>query len=120
MRQAGMMAAGALYALEHHRDRLKEDHANAKRLAAGLAQIDGIDIDSADVETNIVVFRTRDIPAQALAQALGEAGVAVLTVGPQALRAVTNLMVDETQIQQVPAIVSAALQTHLAGAAVLR
>src|SRR4051812_24499343 len=54
LRQAGIVAAGALYALDHHVERLAEDHANARRLAAGLAEIDGVSVESP--ETNIVIF----------------------------------------------------------------
>ncbi|MDH3607301.1 MAG: threonine aldolase family protein, partial [Acidimicrobiia bacterium] len=56
-RQAGMMAAGALYAVDNHRDRLVEDHENAARLATGLSEIPGIDINPAAVETNLVYFQ---------------------------------------------------------------
>ncbi len=66
MRQAGIIAAGALYALEHHRERLAEDHANARRLAEGLAGLAGIEIDPATVETNIVVFLVTSMPAPRL------------------------------------------------------
>ncbi|MEM8806135.1 MAG: low-specificity L-threonine aldolase [Cyanobacteria bacterium P01_G01_bin.38] len=111
MRQAGMMAAGALYALANHRDRLKHDHLNAQMLAKGLHPIEGIEVDPESVQTNIVVFHTLSMPAQVLANRLSEKGVAVLAIGPNALRAVTNLMVDQGQIQQVPALVKAAIQT---------
>ena len=60
MRQAGIVAAGALWALEHNVDRLAEDHANARALAEGLAAIDGVSIDPATVETNIVIFEVAD------------------------------------------------------------
>src|SRR4029079_18257057 len=60
MRQAGVIAAAGLYALDHHVDRLADDHANARRLAEGLAEIDGITIDPATVETNIVAFGVAD------------------------------------------------------------
>ena len=56
MRQAGIIAAAGLYALDHHVERLAEDHANARLLAEGLAQIPGVAIDPASVETNIVWF----------------------------------------------------------------
>ena len=56
MRQAGIVAAGARYGLQHNVERLAEDHANAKFLAEGLAEIDGVEIDPATVETNIVIF----------------------------------------------------------------
>mgnify|MGYP000700969992 CR=1 FL=1 len=99
MRQAGMMAAGALYALQHHRDRLAEDHANAQRLAQGLQHIDGIAVTLENVQTNLVYFQTPDdIPAKVLATQLANLDVGVLPTAPHTLRAVTNLMVSQTDI----------------------
>ena len=109
MRQAGMMAAGALYALKHHRAQLKEDHLNAKTLAEGLAEISGISIDPNAIETNIVVFQTVSLPAQVLVERLSLKGVHVLPVGGNAIRAVTNLMVTAEQIKQVPHLVELAM-----------
>lgn len=109
MRQVGIIAAGALYALQHHRERLQEDHTNARILAEELSQIAGIDINPEDVQTNIVVFHTKEIPAQTLAQQLKERGVAILATGPNSLRAVTSYMVTQEQIRQVPELVAAAL-----------
>jgi threonine aldolase len=105
MRQAGMMAAGALYAVQHQRQRLQEDHDNAQRLAQGLHQIGGITIDPADVQTNIVVFQTLDIPAQAVVEQLDAKGVAMFAVGANAIRAVTNLMVTAAEIEQALEII---------------
>lgn len=109
MRQAGMMAAGAIYALKHHRAYLKEDHINAQTLAQRLQSIPGIAIDPKTVETNIVVFQTLSIPAPVLVERLKLKGVYVLPVGPNAIRAVTNLMVTDEQIQQVPHLIELAL-----------
>jgi threonine aldolase len=95
MRQAGIIAAAALYALEHHRVRLAEDHINARSLAHGLAQLPGVEIDVAAVETNIVRFRVTSVPAPQLVQSLNQAGVRVLTTGPDTIRAVTNLNVSK-------------------------
>src|SRR5213078_1617183 len=67
LRQAGIVAAAGLYALDHHVERLAEDHENAARLARGLAEIDGIGIDPGDVETNIVFCAVPDGPAFAAA-----------------------------------------------------
>jgi threonine aldolase len=111
MRQAGLLAAGALYALKHQRDRLNEDHLNAKRLAEGLSQIDSITINPDDVQTNIVLFHTQTVPATDLAARLQEQGVALLAVGPSSLRAVTNLMVNQEQIERVPDLVQSALHS---------
>ncbi|MEO0533070.1 MAG: low-specificity L-threonine aldolase [Cyanobacteria bacterium P01_A01_bin.123] len=109
MRQVGLMAAGALYALKHHRERLKDDHLNAKLLAEGLHQVEGIEINPDAVQTNIVMFHTTTMPAQMLVERLSEKGVAVLATGPNSLRAVTNLMVNREQIEQVPSLVEAAM-----------
>ena len=64
MRQAGMIAAGALYALEHHRERLAVDHSNARTLAEGLARLPGLELDPPSVETNIVFFRVNTLPSR--------------------------------------------------------
>jgi threonine aldolase len=100
MRQAGILAAGALYALQHHRARLQEDHDHAKLLATGLQQIDGILINPADVQTNIVVFHTTKLSAPVLVERLFQQGMAVFAVGANSIRAVTNLMVTRSQIEQ--------------------
>ena len=100
MRQAGIIAAGALYALEHHRDRLAEDHANARKLAEGIAALPGIELDPATVQTNIVIFRVTSMPAAALAEKLHAAGVYVLATGPDTIRAVTSLEVNSEDIPQ--------------------
>jgi threonine aldolase len=94
MRQAGIIAAGALHALRHHRARLAEDHANAKALAVGLSSIRGLEVKVADVETNMVRFRVLTMPAQVLVEKLQARGVSVLPLGPDTIRAVTNLMVS--------------------------
>ncbi len=101
MRQAGMIAAGALFALQHHRDRLKEDHENAQHLAQGLQNIKGIEIDPQGVQTNIVNFDVPDSAAEEVAKNLAQEGVAVLATGQHRIRAVTNLMVSRDQIDQV-------------------
>ncbi|NEQ54260.1 MAG: aminotransferase class I/II-fold pyridoxal phosphate-dependent enzyme [Leptolyngbya sp. SIO3F4] len=112
MRQAGMMAAGAVYAIKHHRPHLKEDHINAQTLAKGLQTVRGIVIDPKTVQTNIVVFQTVALPAQILVERLKLKGVYVLAVGANTIRAVTNLMVTDTQIQQVPDLVELALNDN--------
>jgi len=97
MRQAGIVAAGALYALDHHVDRLAEDHALARVLADGLAGVPGVTIDAADVETNIVIFE-HDEPER-LCASLKEHGVIMGAVGGRRVRAVTHLDVDAEGIQ---------------------
>lgn len=99
MRQAGIIAAGALFALRHHRERLSEDHANARALASGLAQIKWLKLNTADVETNMVRFSAPGVPARDLAGRLKERGVLVLPVDQSTLRAVTSLMVSAADIE---------------------
>lgn len=98
MRQAGIIAAGALYALEHQRERLAEDHRNARVLAEGLAEIPGLEVDLKSVQTNIVIFRVTNCPASELVKRFGEAGVLVLSTGPDTIRAVTHLGIDGEDI----------------------
>jgi threonine aldolase len=100
MRQAGIIAAACLYALDHHVERLAEDHANARHLAEGLAEIPGIELDPATVETNIVWFDVRGrLSAPEVAAALEEQGVLIGGFGPTRMRAVTHLDVDRAGIQ---------------------
>ncbi len=98
MRQAGIVAAGALHALDRHRDRLADDHANARRLAAGLAAMAPVSIDPAAVETNIVCFALPGCDAAGFCAALGKAGVLVLPVGSDRVRAVTHLGIAAADI----------------------
>jgi threonine aldolase len=102
MRQAGVIAAGALYALEHNIDRLADDHTNAKRLAEALAGMPGVSIDPNTVETNIVAFDVDEArgPAEAFCHALRAKGVWMLFLGPQRVRAVTHLDVSADDIER--------------------
>lgn len=102
MRQAGVLAAAALFALDHHVDRLAEDHANARRLADGIRRIDELVLDPEEVDTNIVFFRVDSSwgTAGELSAALAERGVQMLATGPQTLRAVTHLDVDEKAVDR--------------------
>lgn len=100
MRQAGIIAAAGVYALQHHVERLAEDHAHAKILAQALAELPTVHLSPADVETNIVIF---DISATGrsateVAEQLQEAGVRVSDAGRTKLRAVTHLDVSRQDI----------------------
>jgi threonine aldolase len=102
MRQAGIIAAGALYALEHHRERLKEDHVNAQVLAEAIRRTEGVALTPATVDTNIVIFRVAPAlgTAAQFVAALSERGVQMLAIGAQQVRAVTHLDVSNAQCRQ--------------------
>lgn len=100
MRQAGVLAAAGIYALEHHVGRLKDDHENAKRLARKLQQITAISINPQHVDSNIVIFDVvghRLSPA-AVVNALKQEGVLINAIGGTSFRAVTHLDVSSKQI----------------------
>jgi len=107
MRQSGMLAAACLHALEHHVERLAEDHVRARRLATGIAQLPGVEVDPAAVDTNIVICVVDDAPA--VAARLAEAGVLVGAVDKHRIRAVTPLDVDDAGIDSALAAFEAAL-----------
>ena len=100
MRQAGIIAAGGIYALRHNVERLAEDHANARLLAEGLADLPGIVLDPARVETNIVIFDVAEtgLDAYTWNATMLERGVRMGSVGPTLVRAVTHLDVDRDGI----------------------
>ncbi len=106
MRQAGIVAAGARYGLQHNVERLAEDHANARFLAAGLAELDGVEIDPSTVETNIVIFDVGDAPA--LHDKLAANGVEMSLLEGR-VRAVTHLDIDRTGVEKALAAVKDAL-----------
>lgn len=101
MRQTGHYAAAAIYGLQHHRERLTEDHAHARQLAERLAPCPAVSLDLDSVQTNIVVFHLKPgapdaatLVAQARAQ-----GVLLNAFGARTVRAVTHLDVDATQVR---------------------
>lgn len=100
MRQAGIIAAGALFALEHHIDRLAEDHANAQRLADGVAEIDGLTLSPEQIDTNMVFFELDESLGRAdeFCTDLHEEGLLMLPVGPRRVRAVTHLDVTAKDV----------------------
>lgn len=106
LRQSGIVAAGCLYALDHHVERLAEDHANARLLADGLAALPGIRLDPATVETNIVVFAVEDAPSLVRRVA---ATVEIQAVDDRRVRAVTHLDVGRVEIERAVAAVASAL-----------
>jgi len=103
MRQAGIIAAAGIVALEQMVDRLAEDHANAKRLAEGIAAIEGLAVDVATIQTDIVYFDVvaKQITAAKLAGELDKKGARILRVGPTRLRAVTHYGITAEDIDSV-------------------
>jgi threonine aldolase len=95
MRQAGVLAAAGLMALEQGPKRLHEDHANARMLAEALAHMDGVEIDLDAVETNIVIFKlVEGRSASVLTARLKARGILMTAVGPSSVRIVTHLDVS--------------------------
>jgi threonine aldolase len=97
LRQAGIVAAAGLYALDHNVERLADDHENARVLAEGIAELPGARIDASQVETNIVIFEVDDPPA--VLGELASRGVEMGPMGPGRIRAVTHLDVDRDGIE---------------------
>ena len=101
MRQAGIIAAGALYALRNHRTRLVEDHANARRLAEAVNELPGIKVDLEGVHTNIVMIEiTGNATAQQVSTMMKEEGVLINAMRPKVLRAVTHLDVSSGDVEK--------------------
>lgn len=107
MRQAGVLAAGALYAVRHHRERLKDDHENAQLLADSCAATPSLSIRGGRVDTNIVICEVDPEwgTAAELADSLEEQGVRSFAIGPQAIRFVTHLDVTRAQVERACGIV---------------
>lgn len=112
IRQGGYLAAAGIYALDHHVERLAEDHRKAKQLESALLQADYVD-SVLSVETNIVIFklneRYRDVDFVA---ALAEQGIRAASFGPQMIRFVTHLDVSEEMLQHVVEVLQRLNQTQ--------
>lgn len=100
MRQAGIIAAGALYGLQNNRARLTEDHKNARNLAIGLNKIEGLEVEPEHVCTNIVVVRITSMDPVKMVESLNGLGVLVLASGADTIRAVTNLHIKAEDIER--------------------
>jgi threonine aldolase len=96
-RQSGMVAAGCLYAIDNNVDRLAIDHENARLLAEGLAELPGVTLDPATVETNIVIFEVQDAPG--LVETLADR-VELSAVDARRVRAVTHLDVSREDVER--------------------
>lgn len=102
MRQAGILAAAGLVALDTMVDRLAEDHQNARRLAQGLANIDGLTLDADSIQTNIVIFAVEAEVSTApdFIKAMGEAGVQVSYPGERSVRMVTHRHISSEDVEE--------------------
>jgi threonine aldolase len=109
LRQSGIIAAACLHALEHHIERLAEDHGNAQLLARGLAAMPDVELDPATVQTNIVVFAVPD--ARRLVSGLADT-VELNVVDARRVRAVTHMDVDEAAIDRALDAIGAALKSQ--------
>lgn len=103
MRQVGILAAAGLYALEHHVDRLAEDHANARRLAGGLRDIPGLSIDPERFPTNILYVDTAPERAPDWAAALARRDIHINYLGPDTIRFCTHL---DVRAEDIPVVLS--------------
>ena len=100
MRQSGFLAGAAIHAIDHHQERLVEDHARARRLAEGIAGCPALELDPSSVETNIVYFGVPGHDADELQASLDAMDVHLLSIGPSMMRAVVSLAVDDDGIDR--------------------
>ncbi|MEU4394039.1 GntG family PLP-dependent aldolase [Kribbella sp. NPDC023855] len=109
LHQAGIAAAAGLYALDHHVERLAEDHAHARLISEALAELPGVSIDLERLETNLIVC---DVPdAVAVAEYALKAGVKVLPFGPRRLRACTHLDVSREDSERAADVLTSAVRS---------
>ncbi len=115
MRQAGIIAAGALFALEHHRERLAEDHRHATRLAAAIEASPLLSLGVGGVQTNIVLAHLDPSwgTAAQFAATLEQAGVQCFAIGPQSIRLVTHLDVSSADVQRAAELLTEVAATPL-------
>jgi threonine aldolase len=108
MRQAGVIAAAGIVALEQMVDRLADDHGHARRLAEGLADIPGIHLDPSRVQTNIVIFALQDggLNADAFCRRLADQGVKMSPIEGRQIRAVTHYGIEAEHIEQALAVIA--------------
>jgi threonine aldolase len=113
MRQAGILAAAGLYALDHNFDRLDDDHVNARMIAMAVAGLPHVRFDLATVQTNIVIFHMEDDAPDAatIAARAKDAGVLVTVFGPRTLRAVAHLDVTADQCRRAGEILARLIES---------
>ncbi|MDZ7659687.1 GntG family PLP-dependent aldolase [Fodinibius sp.] len=104
MRQIGILAAAADYAIDHHLPKLKEDHRRARELAEVINQCSDLSIDLESVETNILIFEVEEISAEKAVEKLAGKGIKVVPFGPQTLRATFHFQIDDEDLEQVKTV----------------
>lgn len=120
MRQSGIIAAAGIHALDHHVERMADDHANARLFAEKVANLPGISVDLDTVQTNMIFFDVSGagITAQQMQDGLAEKGVKISAVSNARLRAVTHLDVNSDDMEEAADAVRAVLEQTPKGAAV--
>ncbi len=111
MRQSGIIAAGALYALEHNVERLADDHANARRLAEALAEMPHVTMDPAGTDTNLVFFTVDGVDGVLFRERLAAEGVLCTGTSPQRVRLVCHLDVSRDDIEAAITTIASVLQS---------
>jgi len=117
MRQAGVIAAAGLFALEHHVERVVDDHRRARVLAERLARAPGLSVDLAKVQTNMVYVGTKEtgLPARELVGLLDEAGVLTLDESLWQVRLVTHIDVDDADVEEAGEVIAAVVERAAKG-----
>jgi len=110
MRQAGIIAAAGIVALQTMVDRLEEDHLNARFLADGLAELTGLEFDPSTVETNMVIFKPVHMPAPELVDELKKHAVLALVMEPDRIRFTTNKEVTRGDMEKVLVVLAQILK----------
>jgi threonine aldolase len=105
MRQIGLLAAAADYAVEHHRPMLRDDHRRARALAEAIAQCSGLSIDLNTVETNILIFDVLKGDADEAVKKLKEEGVQLVAFGPKTIRATFHFQIDDEDLRTVSKVI---------------
>lgn len=100
MRQAGIIAAAGIYALENHVERLNEDHLHAHELADAINQMEAFTVDMKSVDTNMVYIKTVDNDAQNVVEKLSEDGIDVLSIDESNIRVVTHLHITSEDVER--------------------
>jgi len=118
LRQAGIVAAAAVYAMEHHVERLQVDHDNARAFAEEIRRVDGVTLEPAEVQTNLVFFNIDPELGNAaqLSAKLRQRGVRINATGPQRLRACTHLDVDREMVLRASEAIADSIAEGFAGA----